>query len=433
MECDYCPYVICVSSGLLVVIFVIEVFTCIYRTRRHRWLGGNSRRVSAYANSGRVTPISRDGSMSCLSRGNQNSQSLCLEVVNELQAVNNNPCPSTSGVSDDKRLGTDAVDDTVYDSLSRQHGHPNRESATETRETDMRRCLQLFLSTKCLFKQFEDLPRADYTLCSEAKKSDNICKNRYRDVLPYDSSRVVLKVVAENVSSGYINANYIQGVGSLQQFIAAQGPFLRVVPDFWRMVWETHARQIVMLTNIIEDGKMKCVKYWPGEFNENKTFDDIMVEFVLEEVSDTYVKRTFNITKSGEVKREIYQYHFTAWPDCDSPRDVTSFLDFRSAVLRDASAVHGPVIVHCSAGIGRTGTFIALHYLLSQAKADDIVDVFGCVSHLREQRMEMVQTEEQYAFLFEALYEYTTGAYSAYRAYSEMSLNLGLDIVATHL
>ncbi|XP_046574244.1 receptor-type tyrosine-protein phosphatase mu-like [Haliotis rubra] len=380
-----------ISSGLLAVIFVIELITCIYRVRRHRYrLVRNSRRVRANSRRSRLATTSRDGSMSCLSRGNESSQSFCLEAVNELQSV-----------------GNAAVDNTVYDSLSLQRGHLHRRPSTEPHEIDMKRCLQLFLSTKCLFKQFEDLPRADYTLCCEAQKGNNICKNRYRDVLPYDNSRVVLKAVAENVFSGYINANYIQGVGCLQKFIAAQGPFLRVVPDFWRMVWETESRQIVMLTNIIEDGKMKCAKYWPGEIDEVKVFDDITVEFVLEEVSDSYVKRTFNI-KSGEMSREIFHYHYTAWPDCDSPRDVSAFLDFRSAVFRDASAVHGPVIVHCSAGIGRTGTFIALHYLLSQAKADGIVDVFGCVAQLRQQRMEMVQTEEQYAFLFEALYEYTT-------------------------
>ncbi|XP_067664851.1 receptor-type tyrosine-protein phosphatase kappa-like isoform X2 [Haliotis asinina] len=404
------------STGLLAVIFVIELITCIYRVLRYRSVR-NRRRVRANLNSrrSRLTTNSRDGSMSCLSRRNESSQSVCLEAVNELQS-----------------LGNEAVDNTVYDSLSLQRGHLQRRSSTENRETDMKRCLQLFLSTKCLFKQFEDLPRADYTLCCEAQKGNNICKNRYRDVLPYDSTRVVLKPIADNVSSGYINASYIKGVGSLQQFIAAQGPFLRVVPDFWRMIWDTESRQIVMLTNIIEDGKMKCAKYWPGEIDEVKIFDDITVEFVLEEVSDSYVKRTFNI-KSGEALREVFHYHYTAWPDCDSPRDVTSFLDFRSVVFRDASPVHGPVIVHCSAGIGRTGTFIALHYLLSQAKADGIVDVFGCVSQLRQQRMEMVQTQEQYAFLFEALYEYTNGAYSAYRAYSEMSLNLGLDIVVTRL
>nr|XP_022313079.1 uncharacterized protein LOC111118076 isoform X2 [Crassostrea virginica] len=230
----------------------------------------------------------------------------------------------------------------------------------------------------------------------------NRAKNKYKNIYPYDETRVHLKKGNGPKDSDYINASYIHGYGNLKSYIAAQGPLINTIDDFWRMVWNENCEKIVMLTNLFEDDKVKCIQYWPDE--DKMETGSMRLEVVDIETFAEFTIRTFNLINGNE-QRLIRQFHFTAWPDKGVPSYASSLVHFRSKVVHSHENRKGPMIVHCSAGIGRTGTFIALDYLVHQAKESGYVDVFECVETLRRQRLNMVQTLEQYKFLHEALLE----------------------------
>ncbi|XP_046561916.1 receptor-type tyrosine-protein phosphatase T-like [Haliotis rubra] len=254
-------------------------------------------------------------------------------------------------------------------------------------------------------EQCYELPCGKLGPCDEAELPENVCKNRYRNILPYDHCRVKLSPIPNIRRSDYINASYINGYGEKHTFVATQGPYGDVIRDFWRMIWEIDASKIIMLTNCVENRKAKCEKYWPDFGQPGSDYNDVHVQCVAEEELMDYTVRTFSVHREAELPRRLKQYHFTAWPDRGVPEDVGTLVDFHRLVKNAPSTGKGPVVVHCSAGVGRTGTWIALDYLIQQAKAEGVVDVFECIVRLRHQRMDLIQTEEQYLFLHEALME----------------------------
>ncbi|XP_067666943.1 uncharacterized protein [Haliotis asinina] len=256
-----------------------------------------------------------------------------------------------------------------------------------------------------LTKQFFYLPFGKLGSCDEAGMPGNAFKNRYRNILPYDHSRVKLEFVHNIPGSDYINANYIHGYGRARAFVATQGPYGDVMWDFWRMIWELETSKIVMLTNFVENGKAKCEKYWPDFGHSGTSYDDVHVQCVAEEELMDYTVRTFSVHRDEDPIRTVKHYHFTAWPDKGVPENVGTLVDFHRMVKNAPSKSKGPAVVHCSAGIGRTGTWIALDYLIAQANAEGVVDVFECIVRLRHQRMDLIQTEAQYVFLHDALIE----------------------------
>ncbi|XP_061181081.1 receptor-type tyrosine-protein phosphatase mu-like [Saccostrea echinata] len=169
--------------------------------------------------------------------------------------------------------------------------------------------------------------------------------------------------------------------------------------DFWRMVWQENCTRIVMLTNLFEGDKMKCLKYWPDDVVEICNF---RIQLESEDINEMYIIRYFIVQQKDE-RRKVIQFHFTGWPDCEVPSNVNALLCFRNLVKKGRPNSDGPIIVHCSAGIGRTGTFIALDYLLEEGSTMESVDIINCVSKLRQQRAHSVQTKEQYIFLYDAL------------------------------
>ncbi|XP_076435563.1 uncharacterized protein LOC143275381 [Babylonia areolata] len=234
----------------------------------------------------------------------------------------------------------------------------------------------------------------------EATLPHNIMKNRYRDIFPYDHSRVKLKPPPDDPDDDYYNACYFDGYVREKEYIAAQGPMERTVRDFLRLVWDTGCQRVVMLTRTVEFGQFKCQQYWPEE--GVLTSGDIIVHVQHASTFADYTTRHLSLEREGQ-KRCVAMFHYTAWPDNAAPASPWSLLLFRSKVRQKASAGEGPVIVHCSAGIGRTGTYLALDILLSHAQHKGEVDVFQCVRQLREQRVNMVQTLAQYVFIHEAL------------------------------
>ncbi|KAH3785442.1 hypothetical protein DPMN_163532 [Dreissena polymorpha] len=222
-----------------------------------------------------------------------------------------------------------------------------------------------------------------------ASSEENKGKNRYKKLYAYDHNRVSLTKELEGESE-YINASFIHGFQKIKKFIASQGATEKTLEDLWRMIWQQKVDKIVMLTNLVEMGTLKCLQYWPEELNGVCKYGRVDVKYVdVVEMGD-YNIRTFQITK--------------AWPDKDVPDTAWCLVDFWRAVdTRDEQ--QSPILVHCSAGVGRTGTFIALDNLISQAKMEKCVRPFQMVEALREQRVSMVQTKEQYVYLHEALAE----------------------------
>ncbi|XP_071283882.1 receptor-type tyrosine-protein phosphatase eta-like isoform X8 [Agelaius tricolor] len=231
-----------------------------------------------------------------------------------------------------------------------------------------------------------------------AELPENRGKNRYNNVLPYDISRVKLS----NQSSGtdYINANYMPGYNSKKAFIAAQGPLPNTIEDFWQMIWEKNIYSIVMLTKCVEQARTKCEQYWPDK--QPKSYGDIIVTMVSEVVLPEWTMRDFTVEKSNTAESHtVRQFHFTSWPDHGVPETTDLLINFRHLVheYNSQNPVDSPTLVHCSAGVGRTGTFIAIDRLIQQMEMENTVDVYGVVYDLRMHRPLMVQTEDQYVFL----------------------------------
>lgn len=236
-----------------------------------------------------------------------------------------------------------------------------------------------------------------------AKKEQNRTKNRYGNIIAYDHSRVILQPIEDDPSSDYINANYIDGYQRPSHYIATQGPVHETVYDFWRMVWQEQSACIVMVTNLVEVGRVKCYKYWP---DDAEVYGDFKVTFVEVEPLAEYVVRTFTLERRGfnEV-REVKQFHFTGWPDHGVPYHATGLLSFIRRVKLSNPPSAGPIVVHCSAGAGRTGCFIVIDIMLDMAEREGVVDIYNCVKALRSRRINMVQTEEQYIFIHDAILE----------------------------
>ncbi|XP_061297409.1 receptor-type tyrosine-protein phosphatase T isoform X9 [Pezoporus flaviventris] len=252
-------------------------------------------------------------------------------------------------------------------------------------------------------EEYEALPEGQTASWDTAKEDENRNKNRYGNIISYDHSRVRLQLLDGDPHSDYINANYIDGYHRPRHYIATQGPMQETVKDFWRMIWQENSASVVMVTNLVEVGRVKCVRYWP---DDTEVYGDIKVTLIETEPLAEYVIRTFTVQKKGYHEiREIRQFHFTSWPDHGVPCYATGLLGFVRQVKFLNPPEAGPVVVHCSAGAGRTGCFIAIDIMLDMAENEGVVDIFNCVRELRSQRVNLVQTEEQYVFVHDAILE----------------------------
>ncbi|XP_043465171.1 tyrosine-protein phosphatase corkscrew-like isoform X1 [Leptopilina heterotoma] len=300
---------------------------------------------------------------------------------------------------------------------------------------------------------------------TEGLRAENRAKNRYKNILPFDHTRVRLIDVDPNVpGSDYINANYIKnderegsgvGIGNIGDnglfnkcYIATQGCLPNTVQDFWHMVYQENTRVIVMTTKEIERGKNKCARYWPEEGEVSEYGGEWKVRALGRNSTADYTLREFLLQGSKpnfSEPRKISHYHFQAWPDHGVPSDPGCVLNFlhdvnaRQELIAGTASTGvpssqtptavGPVLVHCSAGIGRTGTFIVIDMILDQIKRHGLdceIDIQRTIQRVRSQRSGMVQTEAQYKFVYLAVLHYIETVSQRMQA-EQKSLQLGRE------
>ncbi|KFV07710.1 Tyrosine-protein phosphatase non-receptor type 22 [Tauraco erythrolophus] len=240
-----------------------------------------------------------------------------------------------------------------------------------------------------------------------SEQPENIKKNRYKDILPFDHSRVELSLITSDEDSHYINANFIKGVYGPRAYIATQGPLPTTVIDFWRMIWEYEVLVVVMACMEFEMGKKKCERYWAEAGGSPLQCGPFSVACEAEEKKNEYVIRTLKVTLNEGI-RTVHQFHYTNWPDHDVPSSIDPILELIGEIRRYQPDDNIPICIHCSAGCGRPGVICAIDYTQKLLK-DGIVPVnfsiFSLIQEMRTQRPSIVQTKEQYELVYDVVIE----------------------------
>uniref|UniRef100_A0A669PEQ9 protein-tyrosine-phosphatase n=1 Tax=Phasianus colchicus TaxID=9054 RepID=A0A669PEQ9_PHACC len=248
------------------------------------------------------------------------------------------------------------------------------------------------LITGTVLAQFDQLYRKKPGMTmSCARLPQNISKNRYRDISPYDATRVILKSNEDYINANYINME-IPSSTIINQYIACQGPLPNTCPDFWQMTWEQGSSMVVMLTTQVERGRVKCHQYWP-EPSGSSSYGNFQITCHSEEGNPAYVFREMTLTNlEKEESRQLTQIQYIAWPDHGVPDDSSDFLDFVCLVRKKRAGREEPVVVHCSAGIGRTGVLITMETAMCLIECNQPVYPLDIVRTMRDQRAMMIQT-----------------------------------------
>ncbi|OWF42106.1 Receptor-type tyrosine-protein phosphatase mu [Mizuhopecten yessoensis] len=265
--------------------------------------------------------------------------------------------------------------------------------------------IPMFLSKKLhsneLHEEFKQLPGGAVHACDAGQRPENKSRNRFLTTFPYDHSRVILR----GEGNDYINANYIDSLEKKNAYVATQGPKKNTLGDFWAMLWQNKSDKIIMLANCIEMGKPKVEQYWPDK-GHSRDFGDYRVVTTNEQIFAAFTVRTLSLYgNTCQTPMEIMQFHFTKWPDHGTP-DIIHLVNFYRHVQSTKTKHHGPMVVHCSAGIGRTGTFIAIDALVHYGTLQGNVDPLDYAKLMRQNRMNMIQTKEQYVAVHEVLLDH---------------------------
>nr|XP_015214967.1 PREDICTED: receptor-type tyrosine-protein phosphatase-like N isoform X1 [Lepisosteus oculatus] len=260
-----------------------------------------------------------------------------------------------------------------------------------------------------LLKEWEALCsyQAEPSSCSAAQSEANLKKNRNPDSVPYDHSRVKLKAEINPSRTDYINAStIIDHDPRMPAYIATQGPLSHTIADFWQMVWENGCTVIVMMTALVEDGEKQCDRYWPDE--GSSLYHIYEVNLVSEHIwcNDFLVRSFYLKNVQSQETRTLTQFHFLSWPAQGIPTSTRTLLDFRRKVNKCYRGRSCPIIVHCSDGTGRSGTYILIDMVLNRmAKGVKEIDIAATLEHIRDQRPGMVRTKDQFEFALTAVAE----------------------------
>ncbi|XP_036832089.1 phosphatidylinositol phosphatase PTPRQ isoform X2 [Oncorhynchus mykiss] len=250
-------------------------------------------------------------------------------------------------------------------------------------------------------EEFAELPKLLQDLAtSDADLPWNRSKNRFTNIKPYNNNRVKLLSEPGMPGSDYINASFISGYLCPSEFIATQGPLPGTVADFWRMIWETRTRTIAMLIQCYEKGRIRCHQYWPEDNKPVTVFGDIIITKLTEDVYPDWTVRALKVERHGDYM-VVHHFNYTSWPEHGVPDSSTTLIQFVRAIRANRHE-NTTIVVHCSAGVGRTGVFITLDHLIQHVSDHDFVDIYGLVAELRSERMCMVQNLAQYMFLHQS-------------------------------
>ncbi|XP_004045685.1 tyrosine-protein phosphatase non-receptor type 12 isoform X1 [Gorilla gorilla gorilla] len=265
------------------------------------------------------------------------------------------------------------------------------------------------------------------------EKEENVKKNRYKDILPFDHSRVKLTLKTPSQDSDYINANFIKGVYGPKAYVATQGPLANTVIDFWRMIWEYNVVIIVMACREFEMGRKKCERYWPLYGEDPITFAPFKISCEDEQARTDYFIRTLLLEFQNESRR-LYQFHYVNWPDHDVPSSFDSILDMISLMRKYQEHEDVPICIHCSAGCGRTGAICAIDYtwnLLKAGKIPEEFNVFNLIQEMRTQRHSAVQTKEQYELVHRAIAQLFEKQLQLYEIHGAQKIADGVNEINT--
>ncbi|CRL08119.1 CLUMA_CG020881, isoform A [Clunio marinus] len=330
-------------------------------------------------------------------------------------------------------------------SASPSSGFSDDDSLAGTNDVNYGKTIQQFaemvkkMEKKGLIKEYAEIrsnqPDGSF---ENARNQNNLTKNRYTDVLCYDHSRVILSVDENDdektSATDYINANFVDGYKQKNAYISTQGPLPKTAQDFWRMAWEQKCLVIVMTTKTMERGRLKCHQYWEEKVDQSITYGIFSIKTIKSESNLNYTISSLEIKnlKTEEI-RKISHWQFTSWPDYGVPSSALAVLTFLQGVREKQAEMleefgekweghqrGPPIIVHCSAGIGRTGTFITLDICISRLEDVGTVDVRGTVEKIRGQRAFSIQMPDQYVFCHLALIEYAW-------SHNHLSLKITLD------
>ncbi|XP_071116890.1 receptor-type tyrosine-protein phosphatase alpha-like [Haliotis cracherodii] len=387
-------------AGLLVAIVVIVVIVVLVRRRRQRFHDDDINKQVA-----EFHPKLQENSI---------YENVALdERTTDSQEPPIKPKPATpasSGTPRDARDKDLAEEDFNEDAQSPDNCYYNTGADAAIRDvavSELAATVATLRERKDGFeKEYYRLPAGFTAPYQDSQKPENSGKNKFRGYYPYDHNRVRLTPLADTLGSDYINASLMHSYNQRKTYIASQAPNKKTVGDFWRMIWEHSCSAVVMLTGLTEESRVKCERYWPTDGAMSIGLFKIKVEVTQSRANFTtrHMKVTSHTT--GE-SRTVVQFHFTSWPDHGVP-DTLALVNYIWLVRQTVAETDGPLLVHCSAGIGRTGTYIAVDSLIDQARGEGVVDVFGYVSAMRGQRKNMIQTPAQYECVFLCLVEMTT-------------------------
>nr|XP_034316881.1 receptor-type tyrosine-protein phosphatase epsilon-like isoform X2 [Crassostrea gigas] len=387
-------YIVVGSLGFVVVAIIIVIGIIIYRRVRRT---SRDKLESSNTNNANTSTINN------ISESNLTNIYQNINVENSKAVKRSRKSPATRELSRESRNDDDDIDEKIHNENPYGDVYANQKQIPDILIQDLEK--EIHEKSKKendgFKKEYATLLYGERHPCHVGKLPENITKNRFKTTFPYDHSRVILV----NTPSDYINASFIDGLKKEKAYIATQGPKPTTISDFWSMVLQEGIDQIVMLTNLKEGTKLKSAQYWP-DLHETITCDRATLHTIKEQQYAQYVVRKIKLSHATlNDSRTITQYHYTAWPDHGTPEPLCLLLFHDHVIRTKPGRQNGPTLVHCSAGIGRTGTYIAIDVLFAAGKTEKKINIAEYVKKMRRNRMNMVQTFEQYKTIFLTLNE----------------------------
>ncbi|XP_052059524.1 receptor-type tyrosine-protein phosphatase epsilon-like [Mytilus californianus] len=390
-------------GAVVVIIVVVAILIIIYRRR------SKSKREKYKRNQNNIRRS--DENSYCNHNVALKTEDVCLNVDSVQDSAKNKP--PLAGKIERKTNVVEVMDEYPEEHDEEDEGNvynniPSEQTITQYKIpiADLKKVINEKRKENGFKNEYELLPKGLVHAHAEGSKEENKVKNRFLTTWPYDHSRVVL---TEDTKHDYINASYIDSYNKEKAYIATQGPKTNTLRDFWQMVWQEKVCKIAMVTKVEEGRRKKCEQYWPPSVDKTTMVDNFRLTMTKEKYHTVYVYRLIIVhNKTNKQERKVHHFHFTEWPDHGVPDSVKLVKFYRKVKSEKCDVLGSPMVVHCSAGVGRTGTFIAVDALYENSRKVGFIDIMEYVQMMRKDRINMIQTHEQYEIVFEALLELLT-------------------------